>query len=339
MPISKEQIARYLEGRCTQEEQRQITDYLYAHPEALEQVLDEQGWGEEMVLPEEQSDRMLSAIRKKTYGHNRRRILWSGIGAAAAAVTGLLVLSWHSNRQQPSPLAHTQITVQQPVYTTVQVYNGADSTIKLPDGSRITMKPAAVIRYDTAYAQYHRDLYLEGEAVFDVAKKASLPFTVHSGDVTTTALGTVFMVSAQEHAHCIKVRLMSGKVVVKTDGSSGTYLKPGQELAWEQGNRDVAVYAYAPVTKPAAPPVKLPEPTVQISNSHIEFIKCPVADVFSVLYQQYGIQINASSEDLKGCFFSGTLTGQQEADDIIHTIATLNQLTLTKDNTGYHISK
>lgn len=344
MPISTEQIARYLEGRCAPAEQREIADYLHHHPEELEQFLDQQGWGAEMTLPEEQSERMLSAIRHQTVHARRRRLLWPAIGtAAAAAIAGWV---WWTMPATEQPVHKTMPVVAQapavtaPVITVLRVYHAADSVVQLPDGSQATLRPLAEVRYDAGYGRQHRELQLSGEAIFDVAARAALPFTVHSGAVSTTALGTVFMVSAPEDAHHVKVRLLSGKIVVKTKAGKGTYLAPGQELAWNEDNNKLSVYAWKQPAKPAVViPAVAPEATVLMHDGQIEFVKCAVEEVFNVLHREYGIQITADPGDLKGCFFTGTLAGQQEADDIIHTIATLNQLTLTKDNTGYHIRK
>ncbi|MBC9932970.1 FecR family protein [Chitinophaga qingshengii] len=344
MPISTEQIARYLEGRCAPAEQREIADYLQAHPEVLEQFLDQQGWGAEITLPEEQSERMLTAIRRRTVHTRSRRILWPLVGAVAAAAIAGIMIWYRPVGEQPvhrasAPIAQAPVK-KAPAVTVLHIYNNADSVVRLPDGSLATLRSSAELRYDSDYGRQHRNLQLSGEAVFDVASQAALPFTVHSGNVSTTALGTVFMVSAPEHTHRVKVRLLSGKVVVKMKDSPGTYLAPGQELAWNETSNKLAVYAWKQPVKPAAAtPVAMPEATVLMHDGQIEFVKCPVGEVFSVLRREYGLQITARPEDLKGCFFSGTLIGQQEADDVIYTIVALNQLTLTKDNTGYHIRK
>ncbi|MBC9909638.1 FecR family protein [Chitinophaga varians] len=342
MPISTEQIARYLEGRCAPAEQREIADYLHAHPEVLEQFLDEQGWGADMMLPSAQSERMLTAIRQETVHARRRRLLWPVTGAAAAAVMAGILLWMRPATEQPAraiPSMAQAPAVTAPAVTILRAWQ-ADSVVKLPDGSLATLRPATEVRYDTGYGRQHRELQLTGEAIFDVAARAALPFTVRSGEVTTTALGTVFMVSAMEHAHRVKVRLLSGKVVVKMKNSPGTYLTPGQELAWNEDNNKLSVYAWKQPPRPVAVvPAVVPEATVLMHDGQIEFVKCAVEEVFNVLHREYGIQITADPAALKGCFFSGTLTGQQDADDIIHTIATLNQLTLTKDNGAYHIRK
>lgn len=340
MPILKEQIARYLAGNCQEEEHQRIAAHLQQHPEELEQFLDEQGWGAEMTIPEEQSFRMLAGIQRKT-GKIRKGIIWTSV--AAAAIAGALALGWYTyEREVPPaalPVAQVPVIQQRPAFNEVGVFQQADSVVLLPDGSRATLRRNTVIRYDTAFDRGNRALHLQGEAVFDVVKRAALPFTVYSGQVSTTALGTVFMVSAWKHTHQVKVRLMSGKVVVKTNGQRSTYLRPGQELAWNEEQQDMNVYVYG--QKPKLPVVKatVAGTTVHITDGHIEFVKCPVEEVFSVLRKEYGITITANAADLKGCFFSGALSGPGEVNDIIETIATLNQLAVMQDETGYHISK
>ncbi len=125
---------------------------------------------------------------------------------------------------------------------------GQQATVKLPDGSVVTLNTDTVLR--TRAAKGRRLLYLDkGQAYFRVAKDPSRPFIVAAGGRTVTAVGTAFDVMVGPKA--FKVTLVEGKVrveapVEKTKAVQVTELTPGSQLAaaddkhWTLASTDVA---------------------------------------------------------------------------------------------------
>tara|TARA_R110000868_G_scaffold241413_1_gene495967 strand:- start:105 stop:1127 length:1023 start_codon:yes stop_codon:yes gene_type:complete len=91
---------------------------------------------------------------------------------------------------------------------------GRKSTVMLPDGSRVKLNADSYFKYEEIGKK--RNVYLKGEAFFEVAKDASRPFTVYSDKISTQALGTSFNVRAYPEDEVIQVYLATGKVEVKT---------------------------------------------------------------------------------------------------------------------------
>ena len=122
--------------------------------------------------------------------------------------------------------------VRQEVNTT-----GREKKIQLPDGSLIVLANKSAITYLDPFTT-RRAITLTGKAWFKVAKDKLHPFMVRSGEISTTALGTEFSVTAFEGTDSIIVRLYEGKVVVKAaDRAVSTmkkevYLLPGQEFVY-----------------------------------------------------------------------------------------------------------
>jgi len=106
---------------------------------------------------------------------------------------------------------------------------GRRHTLRLADGSRVTLAPQSQLRYPATFAGHHRDVYLEGEAFFEVSKDAYRPFRVHSGRWVTQVLGTTFNVSAVREAPQMAVSLLEGRVEV-LDKQAKFLLTPGQQL-------------------------------------------------------------------------------------------------------------
>lgn len=114
----------------------------------------------------------------------------------------------------------------------VKVPNGMTVKKILPDSSVVWLNAGSHIRYDSSFTQKTRDVYLVGEAYFNVAHDADRPFVVRAGNVTVQALGTEFNVQAYHDANKIEATLISGKVLVKIDGKPGNdiILSPNEKL-------------------------------------------------------------------------------------------------------------
>jgi transmembrane sensor len=106
---------------------------------------------------------------------------------------------------------------------------GQPQRLRLPDSSVVTLAPQSQLRYPAQFATSSREVYLEGEAFFEVTKNPHRPFRVHSGAWVTQVLGTKFNVSAVPGASQLAVSLVEGKVQV-TDKQDKYLLAPGQQL-------------------------------------------------------------------------------------------------------------
>lgn len=116
----------------------------------------------------------------------------------------------------------------------VTVYNpsGRIMRVTLPDSSRVWLNAASSLRYARAFSR-HRELYLDGEGYFDVAEDAAHPFTVHSGTLTTTVLGTSFDVRSFGTEISTTVTVVRGKVKVDNAGKVLDQLTPARQLQWD----------------------------------------------------------------------------------------------------------
>ncbi len=110
------------------------------------------------------------------------------------ALSGLLI---HQNSQYEKLTAGAQV-----------------SEVILPDGSAVTMNAGSEIRYPKDFGDESRELMLEGEAYFDVAKDSLKPFSVEAKDITVRVLGTSFNVDATGKKDLITVIVAEGKVVL-----------------------------------------------------------------------------------------------------------------------------
>ncbi len=112
---------------------------------------------------------------------------------------------------------------------------GVKSTVMLPDGSKVKLNAESELQYDEDYEAGERKVYLIGEAFFEVAENKEKPFTVYSGDISTTALGTSFNIKAYPEENSVEVFLVTGKVkVAHTLKTNGFVLHPNQGMSYDK---------------------------------------------------------------------------------------------------------
>lgn len=148
-------------------------------------------------------------------------------------------LSNGSMSYQPKDGAGNQI-----VYNTMTTPKGRQFQFTLPDGTKIWLNAASSIRYPTSFNAKQRQVYISGEAYFDVAKDVSKPFIVSvDKKAEIQVLGTAFNINAYSNEGDIKTTLEDGMVKVKNLSPAiaetvnrELVLKPGQQAVVSAGN-------------------------------------------------------------------------------------------------------
>jgi hypothetical protein len=192
-----------------------------------------------------------------------------------------------------------------------------ERTLTLPDESEVKLKPNSKISYSKTFEGEIREVYLEGEASFNVKKNPKKPFMVYANGLITKVLGTSFSIKAFETDKEITVKVTSGKVSVYTQNASrnqdpemnGVVLLPNQKMVF--GKEDER-FVRTLVEKPA----------VLISNQELQqfsFNDSPVEQIFLALEKAYGVKIIFDREVITDCRLTTSLGNENlfEKLDII----------------------
>ena len=91
---------------------------------------------------------------------------------------------------------------------------GKSSSIRLPDGTVVYLNAGSTLMYPNVFREKEREVFLLGEAYFEVAYNPKMPFVVKTNELTITALGTIFNVSAYPTDKIIETVLVEGEVIV-----------------------------------------------------------------------------------------------------------------------------
>jgi ferric-dicitrate binding protein FerR (iron transport regulator) len=86
--------------------------------------------------------------------------------------------------------------------------------IRLQEGTQVTLAPQSRVRYAADYGTAHRELFLDGEAYFQVAPDSQRPLRVHTAASVTEDLGTAFVVKAYANQVATEVVVAEGRVAL-----------------------------------------------------------------------------------------------------------------------------
>lgn len=116
-------------------------------------------------------------------------------------------------------------------YNLLTTPRGGQYRLQLPDGTLVWLNAASSIRYPTAFTGRERSVEVTGEAYFEVAQNASMPFRVRiNNNMEVQVLGTHFNILAYNNEAAVKVTLLEGSLKV-SEGSRTQLLAPGEQAA------------------------------------------------------------------------------------------------------------
>ncbi len=213
-------IIKFLTGQLSRSEKEQFMSWLEAD-EGNRKLFDEYQaiWNIEKVRREltdatqnqdwhrlrrkmESLNMPVIGINAKKNGYGRQ---WLQI--AAIFIAGF-VFSWFIFN------GRTVVNKGATAYNEITTPLGSRSTIKLPDGSKIILNAGSKLRYPLAFDKSRREVYLEGEAFFNVAGDKKHEFLVNTPYITIKVYGTQFDVKAYAADKTVETTLVKGKISV-----------------------------------------------------------------------------------------------------------------------------
>jgi ferric-dicitrate binding protein FerR (iron transport regulator) len=151
-------------------------------------------------------------------GRTRRILGWTAAAAAMVALAGAGV--WWMRHQVPAAT---------PSPNAISTKRGSKTRVELPDGTKVWLNGDSRLTYDAASFEHDRQVNLDGEGYFDVAKDATHPFLIHAHAVVIRVLGTVFDVRSYGDERTTRTSLFNGSVEVIVRDKH-IILKPNERL-------------------------------------------------------------------------------------------------------------
>ena len=201
--------------------------------------------------------------------------------------------------------------------------NSGVTTVDLPDGSRVFLNEGAEISYPTVFNQ-DRAVKLKGEAFFEVMSDPVNPFTVRSGKVVVSVLGTSFNVKQRTLASGVEVYVKTGKVRMAVD-ESGQFITLESE---EMGQADELNLSRTRQENPNY---------ISWKTKDFKFVDADLKDVLFELEESYHVLIHTEGVELTDMQIT-TSYKEQSIDAILETIGTAFGMKVSNKDEGYYLT-
>lgn len=176
---------------------------------------------------------------------------------------------------------------------TLLVPPGETYKLILADGTEVRLNASTRLRFPFRFGKATRDVYVEGEAYFKVAKDASHPFVVHLPHSNVTVLGTSFNVNTY-NATQEKTSLVEGSVILQNHNNQQLALKPGMQGVLTSGK----TYSANEFDE---------EEVLSWMNGVYYFHKMPLAELTVIASRFYGVKFVPDNDKFAGIAVTGLM--------------------------------
>lgn len=279
----------------------------------------------EPVITENEVKEALSHTWEKIY--QKENVWYFGIikyyhqHKALSKIAALLLfglsLVWIYNRHNTyeSTLAYEDLIEKQDDGLIEEANNtNKPQLVILSDGSSVLLQPNSKLSYPKFFDKSERNVFLQGEAFFEISKNPQRPFYVYSNEVVTKVVGTSFRIKAYKDQPEVDVVVRTGKVQVSsnkdlTSAFKTVVLLPNQSIRFQRKSLMFDQVETIVQTNPQGN-------TEVIESINFEFVDAPVSQIFESLQKAYLINIDYPEEKLKDCYLTTSLSDQPLAEKL-----------------------
>jgi len=260
--------------------------------------------------------------RKKAYRKNTWRI--AAIMAAAASLAFLLGLFLKTN--QPVIISEEKNMLMNEVTAPI----GSRAQVVLTDGTVVWLNAGSKMKYPASFTGDAREVFLEGEAFFEVKKANGQIFIVKTSELDIKVYGTTFNVRSYPEENIIQTTLVEGSLAVETlvgeSKNKSILLEPNQSITYVKNEEEIVSlsdkqavnddYIITGLTKYLKPgelkliPKVDPLPITSWKDEEWFIASESLADLAVKLERRYNVKITFTDDNLKNYKFSGTLRNE-----------------------------
>ncbi len=344
-------IHRYLSGNCNSGEKCEVEKWMYASEENRNEFeLIKKIWS---VEPEKEMNADLKRawldlelkMSEKKYSHSfnddisvsrhselrsNQKFNWMRVAAALliGAFISLFAL-WYFD----DGLISDRFTIWQAGIEMQEIHTerADQAQFTLSDGTVVRLNSASMIRFPEKFESSTREVYLEGEAWFDVHHNPAAEFIVNTPDATIRVLGTEFNVKAYSDGSDVEIVVANGLVAVK----SSDLLKDEtiSEVLLQKGEMTRIVHGQNPTS---ARSVNIDHYLSWLSNSFV-FVEAPLSKVFAEWERRFDVYFEIENESLMSIPFTGEFRNET-FDEMLRLTSLAIEFSYTRENNVITIS-
>jgi ferric-dicitrate binding protein FerR (iron transport regulator) len=250
---------------------------------------------------QEKTDRFQKKIKNSRT--KRRTINWRIYLRNTAAVLLLMI-----SVSLGTLLVYTQSATKDDIacYETV-VPLGSQMKMILPDGSVAFLNSGSILKWPLTFGKKERNVFLEGEGYFEVAKDPSKVFQVYVNELKVRVTGTKFNIRSYQEDQLVEVNLIEGGVDVMVSDKS-LRLKPNEKAV------------YSSISKKLT---RLPSESYKAAlwtTGKLSFVNTSFADILKDIEKKYSVKIHIESKRVRKESFSGIINLNMPLEDVFNFI-------------------
>lgn len=212
-------------------------------------------------------------------------------------------------------LSEAKSKVAEAAMNQVVVPYGKKSIVELADGTKVWLNAGSKMAFPDRFTGSKREVFLEGEAYFNVSPDKGKPFFVKTKEVVVRVLGTKFNLSAYEADGEVTTVLVEGAISMRENRGVNLFgkeviLKPNQRALFNKSEMTTSVFEEAHA-----------ELYTAWTEGWFPFYKEPLNNVFKKVERYYNVQFIYDdvfpSEDL----ISGKLDLKYSIDEVMKALA------------------
>ncbi|TRX38856.1 DUF4974 domain-containing protein [Flavobacterium sp. ZT3R18] len=212
------------------------------------------------------------------------------------------------------------------VYEKSVTLSGENATIRLSDGTLIHLNAESVLKYPNKFSGNTREVYLEGEAFFEVAKDKKHPFIIHSSKMDTKVVGTSFNILAYPDQKNQEVSVVTGKVSVSSTVTKQNVLVfPGQKATVEKGTNNLKAYSQINISTIAS-----------WRKNILVFEDVAVNEVVATMERHYGVKIKIQNESLQNLIINASFE-EAEPEQVLNLLCKSIDASYKQEKNSYII--
>lgn len=329
-------LEKYKTGVCSREELNLFTEYIsdYKNEKQIREILlddlntfraDEKKVGEVDFTSMYRKVRVKIDENEQTYDWSRNVRIFSSKASVYFAKIAAVVIFFFAIGGGVGYIISNRLNKQKISCCEIEVPFGAISMVTLPDSSKVWLNAGSKLKYQNSFNNENRQVFLEGEAYFKVAKKKELPFIVNTDNLDILAVGTEFNVKAYSNENTIETTLIEGCVSVLNKKKNGDIyskkvcLRPSQKAIYIKCQQELQLEEIENI-KSTTPEISSLEkgnlyvaseidtnPVISWKYDRLIFQGEKLNSIAVKLERKYDVTISFNSDEIKKFKFTGTL--------------------------------
>lgn len=306
--MNQELILNYITGNCSSYEAEQVRAWIEADPANKSEFIRLKNIYA-LSVSETHSGNLSNEYKivSRKLGFERHRVIRFVTQAVryAAVIAFAFTTAWFMFTRQ----SQKADTIADAVFHEIVVPKGQISEFVFEDGTHVWINSGSTLRLPASQNPISREVFLEGEAYFDVAKNPERPFVVHTNALDVKVLGTSFNIQAYSDLPYLETTLIEGSVeILNTSQVKLAELKKGELLSFSKLEKTGKIEKVDTA------------PFYAWRDGKLVFKDKPLGEIAKQLERWYNVDIVFADNSIRDFRFSGTILRNKPFDQVLQAI-------------------